>query len=187
MKCRGFTLIELLTALAVAAIALTMAVPAFTHMVASSRLTRASNSFVSALNTARMQAIRGNEETAFCSNLAAANSTGTLGAACGTAAGAVYADISGTSTAVLAAPSLPDTIQLGTGGATAAVTALRYGGDGLAHAVGNTAPYTGLVADVYSTQDGADNHRCIYLTTGSVINTCSQSTSCTANAPATCQ
>lgn len=183
----GFTLIELLVTLAVAAIALTLGVPAFTHMVASNRLATASNSLVDALNAARSQAVRGNQDTAFCSNSTGANTSDTLGSACGNAAGAVYALVDAASVAVRAAPTLASSIQLSNGTNGAAVAAVRFGGDGLGHAVDSTMPYTGLVADVYSTQVTGDNHRCIYMTTGSVVSTCPASSTCPADEPKSCQ
>lgn len=53
----GFTLVELMTTLAVAAIIVTMAVPAFTEMVKNNRLTAEANQLVTALNLARSEAV----------------------------------------------------------------------------------------------------------------------------------
>lgn len=54
----GFTLIELMVTIAVAAVLLTIAVPSFRTFVQSSRLSTQANSIVSALNTARSEAIK---------------------------------------------------------------------------------------------------------------------------------
>lgn len=185
----GFTLIELLTAIAVAAVALALAAPGFTHLVASNRLAQTSNAFVRSLNQARLQAIRSNQVTAFCSNSSTANTTDALGTACAGEAGAVYAMEGATvgSDPVQAAPVLPDNILLGNGITGVAVAALRYGGAGLAQSIGSTAPYSGLVADIYTTHLSSDNHRCIYLSTGSVVNTCTLSETCPSDAPTSCQ
>ena len=68
------------------------------------------------------------------------------------------------------------------------MTALRFGGDGLGSAIGDSAPYTGLVADVYSSAITRDNHRCIYLTTGTLVSSCLyQNGACPASEPASCQ
>lgn len=55
---RGVTLIELMVGIAVLAILLAIAVPSFQSTIASSRLTTTTNDFVSALATARSEAIR---------------------------------------------------------------------------------------------------------------------------------
>ena len=55
---RGFTLIELLTTMAVAAILLTIAMPALNGMLRSYRLTQGANELVGAANLARSEAIQ---------------------------------------------------------------------------------------------------------------------------------
>src|SRR3546814_15345171 len=54
-----------------------------------------------------------------------------------------------------------------------AVIAVRFGGQGLGHLPTNTTPYTGLLLDIYSDELTTSNHRCLYLTTGSVVRSCS--------------
>lgn len=54
----GFTLIEAMVALAIAAILLTVAVPAFQDLVQNNRLVSHTNEFVTALNLARSEAIK---------------------------------------------------------------------------------------------------------------------------------
>lgn len=56
-KVTGITLIELLVALAVAAVLLGVAVPSFTTMIKSNRLTTQVNMFVTSMNFARNEAI----------------------------------------------------------------------------------------------------------------------------------
>lgn len=190
INAAGFTLVELLTALAVAGVVLAIAVPAFNRTILSNRLSATSNTLVSALSQARLQAVRSNQLVAFCSNSAAANGTDALGNQCGTAVGAVYAMQGAAAGAdpVQAALTLPAEVQLGDGSGTSqAVAALRYAGDGIARGMGSRAPYTGLVADVFTSHLSSDNHRCVYMATGSVINTCSLSQVCPQNAPANCQ
>lgn len=57
---------ELMVTIAVAAILLTLAVPSFETTVNSNRLTSSANELVTALQTARMEAIRRNQHTAVC-------------------------------------------------------------------------------------------------------------------------
>lgn len=73
-KHLGFTLIELLVTLAVAAILLGLAVPAFTNYLAAWRLTSQSNELVTALHTARGEAIKRNRSVSLC-RAAADNAT----------------------------------------------------------------------------------------------------------------
>lgn len=54
----GFTLIELLVTMVIAAILLSIALPSFIDTIARNRITTQANDFISALNTARAEAIR---------------------------------------------------------------------------------------------------------------------------------
>lgn len=57
-RSHGFTLVELMVALAIAVILITIGLPSFSEMIASNRVTSQTNDLVSALNTARYEAIR---------------------------------------------------------------------------------------------------------------------------------
>ncbi|MDP3857780.1 MAG: prepilin-type N-terminal cleavage/methylation domain-containing protein [Stagnimonas sp.] len=183
----GFSLLELLIAVSVAGIMLAVGIPSFRSLMASNRLSATANAYVSGFNEARMAAIRRNSATQFCSNVAATNGTDVLGTACATSAGAAYAlDASGTSaTAIIAAPTVPGGLSLASG-----VAALRYNSQGFARvAVGGTAPYTGLLLDLSSTAITTNNHRCLYLTTGSIVSSCAVTTSgaCPTSEPSSCR
>ncbi len=65
----GFTLVELMITLAVAAILATAAVPSFISMIASNRVTSASNEMVTALNLAKSEAVRSGRDTLLCKNI----------------------------------------------------------------------------------------------------------------------
>lgn len=187
----GFSLLELLVTVAIAGIMLAVGIPSFRSLFASNRLTTTANEYVTAFNEARMAAIRRNAATQFCSNVATSNGTDTLGTACGTSAGAVYVlNANGTSVTKLnEAPTLPPGLSLGTG--TLAVAALRYNAQGFARtAVGGTGPYTGLLMDLSSSALSTNNRRCLYLTTGSTVSSCTVTTTsggCPTSEPTSCR
>lgn len=62
----GFTLVELMVTLVVAAVVLGIAVPNFTGLVNSSRLTAQANELVTGVQLARSEAIRLNRQVRFC-------------------------------------------------------------------------------------------------------------------------
>lgn len=63
---RGFTLIELIVTLALAAILLTIGVPAFQEMIRNNRAAVHANEFMSALNVARSEAIKRGQRVVLC-------------------------------------------------------------------------------------------------------------------------
>ena len=173
---RGFTLVELMITVAVAAVLLMIAVPSFRSITLSNRLNTAANDLVSAISVARMEAIKRNASTQFCSNSASANTgaSDTLGGKCGTEAGAVWA-MSG---------SGPHRVLAGATGIAAPVringnmTALRFSAQGVAQKVGTSGPYSNTVADLCTSQIGKDNHRIVAMTAGSVLATTTTSGAC---------
>ncbi|MGC9163006.1 MAG: pilus assembly FimT family protein [Thiomonas sp.] len=71
---------------------------------------------------------------------------------------------------------------------TPRINALIASPMGLLHAPNTTTGYTGLVLDLSSNAIASDNHRCIYLFTGTTVASCTDSQACNANAPnANCQ
>jgi len=162
-RMRGFTIIELMITLVVAAILLAIAIPSFTYLTVSNKLTTSANSLVSNLAIARMAAIKRNADVGVC-----ADSSCSVNFPAGSAT-VIHAGIAGIQPGVIDIKS---------------VKALDYGAQGLAHTTTSTAPYSGLIADIYTGQISSDNHRCVYLTSGSVVSTCTESNAnCAAGGP----
>lgn len=175
-RVRGFTLIELIITMVVAAVLVMIAVPSFRTITISNKLTTTANDIVGAVNLARMEAIKRNASTQLCSDSTSSNTSDTLGTACGTQTGAVYA-LAGSPPAAVqvraAASGLATPIVL-----TGSLVAIRFSSQGLGHVVSLDAPYTGPIADVSTTGISTDNHRCIRITAGSILTVTKQSTAC---------
>jgi type IV fimbrial biogenesis protein FimT len=62
----GFTLVELMVTIAVVAIMVAIAVPSFDTLMQRNRMATAANEIVSALQTARMEAVRRNRRAVLC-------------------------------------------------------------------------------------------------------------------------
>lgn len=173
-RVRGVTVVELMITLLVAAILMVIAVPSFSNLINSNRLTTATNAMIGAINTARMEAIKRNGSVQFCSNVASTNTSGTgdtLGTACGTSAGAVLALNAATASTVQAPPvalSIPSVHVRGT------IAAIRFNGTGLGYAPGSTAPFgTGVngstVVELCSSALSSNNDVQVNMVTGSII------------------
>lgn len=67
-QARGITLIELLAALGIAATLMAMAVPSFRSFTLNNRMVAEFNNFTSALQLARSEAIRRNENVSVCTS-----------------------------------------------------------------------------------------------------------------------
>jgi len=172
---RGFTLVELMVTITVAAILLVIAVPSFSYMINSNRLTTTANAFIGALNTARMAAIQRNAAVQFCSNSATSNTTiDALATACGTNTGAVFASgpSATTTTQVLTAPPELSISSIQIHGT---IQAIRFNGLGQGLTPGTATPFgtgTGsLVVDICSTVLSTNNHIQVNMVAGSIITT----------------
>ncbi len=62
MTSEGFTILELMTTVAIAGILVSVAMPGFTYTIKSNRLTSINNDLVSALNLARSEAVKRNQQ-----------------------------------------------------------------------------------------------------------------------------
>lgn len=175
-RCRrgGFTLIELLVTLAVAAVLMAFAVPSFRSLTLSNRLTTSANEVVGALQTARMEAIKRNARTQFCSNAESSNASDTLGQLCGTSYGAVVASTSSSAVVVRESQlNLSGSLKL-----NGEMTALRFNAQGIAHATNSATPYTGRVVDICTPSLSGDNHQEVWMAAGSALQTRKTSGSC---------
>lgn len=76
-QARGFTLLELMITIAILAILLAIAVPSFQSLMASNRLTGATNEFIAAINTARAEAIRRGQRVTLCTSSSGTGCTAT--------------------------------------------------------------------------------------------------------------
>lgn len=163
----GFTLVELMITLVVAAILITIAVPSFNYTMVSNQLSSTANDLISALSTARASAIKLNTDVDICAD-------NTCSVTTSTGATSLRSGITG----------ITGSIQIQN------VTHLIYNGQGLAHDSASTATtlYNGLVADIFSNAISSNNHRCIYMATGSVLQTCTVTSNgaCSNALPANC-
>ena len=154
---RGFTQVELMVTIVLVAILTTLAVPAFVRLIESNTLTTAANDLVVDLNLARSLAGRQGRDTYVCV-------TGDCSVcADDRCASVVYGGVPSLSNGRLHSRSLQ---------------ALVFGYLGVAHMPTSGSPYTGLVADLYSTRIGERNHRCIYMAAGSALSICTDSSDC---------
>ncbi|BFI95599.1 MAG: hypothetical protein RSP_11090 [Rhodanobacter sp.] len=173
---RGFTIVELMITIAVAAILLMIAVPSFRSMLASSKLTAATNALVGGLSEARMEAIQRNSAAQFCSDAGSSNTTDTLGKQCSiSGGGAVVATTGSTATTVRAAPaSLATPVQL-----SGSIVAIRFNGQGIGYQAGVTStPYNSTVATLCSTSVSSNNRVTINMAAGSIVTTTPSTGSC---------
>lgn len=158
---RGFTIIELMITLVVAAILLAIAIPSFNYLTVSSKLTTTANTLVNALGIARSEAIKRNANVVV-------GTDGSVSVTAGTPAV--------TTTISAAIPVQTPVITLNI---PAALTATPMG----MLVSGGTAGFSGLAADVSSNKISSNNHRCVYVTTGTTISSCTDSSDCQAGAP----
>ena len=157
---RGFTIVELMITLTVAAILLAIAIPSFNYLMVTNKLTTTANDIVTAINTARMTAIKRNTDVSVCTD-----STCSVDVVAKAAQGSTPAVAAEVIRGGITGVSLP--IQM------AVPVPLYFNGQGVAlTAVGATTPYGGLVAQVSSTRISSNNYRCVYITTGTIVQTC---------------
>jgi type IV fimbrial biogenesis protein FimT len=182
----GFTLVELLVTILLAVILMNFAVPSFRGVMVTSKLNSISNDMIISINMARMEAVKRNSSTQFCSNDAAANAANdsldannVLGVACGTQTGAVYGVTlqNGAVAAIQIAPAnatLAPPLQL-----RGNMAALRFNSQSIGFAAGAPGvPYNGAVAVICSNEIASNNIYTLNLISGSVAEVVKSSGSC---------
>lgn len=170
----GVTLIELMITVAVAAVLLMIAVPGFRDITLANKLDTTANGIVNAIQVARMEAIKRSTSTQLCSGKASVDGSDTLGKACGTEVGAVWAMRGNQPSRVLAGVTgISAPVELG-----GDLVALRFSPQGFARKPAGGAPYSGAVADLRTCRLARDNHRIVSMTAGSVLATTTKSGAC---------
>lgn len=170
---RGYTMVELMITLAVLAILLVMAVPSFTSIINTNRLTGQANELVADLQFARAEAIRRNQRVTFCPS-----TNNTSCAAAGNWANRIItAPTAAGGTEVIRVSAAKPPVQLSGGGTTTIV----FRPDGMSRdAAGNLLNATLTVCQPTSTP--AENIRSVQLAAGARVSI----TSGTFSTPGSC-
>ncbi len=170
-RVRGITLVELLVTLAILAILMAAAAPSFSGFLRSSELTAVANSFVSALNAARSEALKRNLP-ALLTPLDDAHADWTQGFV-------AFVDVNwnarydeGIDIVVLTRPIKGGFLSInGTGSAKASPPYVRYDGSGFARKADGGAgnlTFNILRNDVPDSEVSTQTRRVIIATTGRV-------------------
>lgn len=180
--CVGFTLIEMLTTIAVAAIAVSLAVPGFTTLASRNSLAVSANAIVLNIAHARMAAVNTGRPVWLCGTTATGVSALDQ-AGCSNTPGAVFrvpADSTQRPTQAAAGITLGDDVLL------SSLRPLRFSATGMGEIGNSFVPYSGLVADLVASHLSGTNHRCIYMTTGMSTIVCPTDARCPDARPANC-
>lgn len=166
-RSSGFSLIELMVTIVVAGIILSIAIPSFRNLILSNELTTTTNDWVSAVNTARSEAIKRGASAVVCGDEQKSDG---LSSNC-VELGQVWAYKSGTADATLVREGveMPASVST-TGSQSIQFNALGTGRLGDADPFADP-PYAGLIVDISSPDLNGANHRCIELVSGSAVVT----------------
>lgn len=148
----GFSLVELMTAIAIMAVLMAIAVPSFTSLINSNRLTSQGNEIVASLQYARSEAIRSNRRATLCPS--------TDGSSCSNA------DDWGRLITMVGDSVVRDTSIGGKAKVSANATKVDFSSDGLARD-SNGMLSTIAITVCIDTERPAENQRVITLAAGS--------------------
>jgi type IV fimbrial biogenesis protein FimT len=178
----GFTLVELMVAIFVATILLVIAIPSFTSIINSNRLTTTANALIGSLNSAKMAAIQRNAPVQFCSNSTTTNTSDALGTKCGTNAGQIWALPSSSSSAATMIQAAPTELSIPSIQIHGTSAAIQFNALGQGLTPGTTTPFdsgaSGAVVDICSTAFSTNNHVQINMAAGTLIATTTSSGAC---------
>lgn len=162
----GFTLVELAITLAVLAIIVTLAVPAFTSLINGNRLTAQANELVADIQSARMEAVKRNRPVTLCPSTdnATCSAGGDWGNRIITAPNGAGVEVVRTSTAK------------GVLGVRGDVASVVFRADGSARAVAGGALLNATFTVCLPTTSPEQNVRQVTLASGSRVATVSRTT-----------
>ncbi len=159
-KQQGFNLVELLVTVTLLGIGLALAVPAFTSLTKKDQLTSQSSEIRTALNYARNEAIRLNDNVVFCHSsdllvCSAPSNTGWQGWIIIRAGNSIGAEVG-----TVLRNGLIDrsTLKVSSNGVlTSAQHVIRYNSQGLARYFGNNAPLSAQIDVCIASSEVAEN------------------------------
>jgi len=130
----GFTLVELMITIAILAIVMSLAVPAFRNMIQENRATTAANELVSALALARSEAIARNRPITVCRRKA---NTAECESGTNWGTGWLVAQITGSGVSAVTTPIKLWDAPAGTATVTASVASIVFSSTGTLEPLGN--------------------------------------------------
>ena len=156
---RGFTILEVMVSVAVLGILTAAAVPSFTNMINRNRLASQSNELLSAIQFARIEAIRTNARVTFCG---APSATAAAESACDDGEQPYWVVIGGGQQ--LRVFAVKDPMKISTN-----LEKIRFTADGLARDTSTNALVAGEITVCLATTNPAQNKRVLNIASGSRV------------------